>query len=36
MFVVRLSSVLLWLTVVFFLSCGPTTEEIQLVVSELN
>ena len=36
MSVVRLSSVLLWLTVVFFMSCGQTTEEIQLVVSGLN
>lgn len=36
MSVVRLSSVLLWLAVVFFISCGQTTEEIQLVVSGLN
>ena len=36
MSVVRLSSVLLLLTVVFFISCGQTTEDIQLVVSGLN
>lgn len=36
MSVVRISSVLLLFTVVFFISCGQTTEEIQLVVSGLN
>ena len=36
MSVMRISSVLLWLTVVFFMSCGPATEEIQFIVEGLN
>lgn len=36
MSVVRITSVLLLFTVVFFISCGPTTEEIQLRVEGIN
>jgi len=36
MFVVRFSFVLLLLTVVFFIACGQTTEEIQLAVAGMD
>ena len=36
MSVVRITSVLLWLTVIFFMSCGQTTEDIQLIVEGIN
>ena len=36
MSVIRLSSVLLLLTVVLFISCGQTTEEIKLAVAGLD
>jgi len=36
MSVVRILSVLLLLSVVFFISCGQTTEEIKLAVAGLD
>ena len=36
MFLVRISSVVLLLTVVFFIGCAPQTEEIKLAVAGLR